>query len=360
MKAFSALTRRGKAMRLRRLAQSVLVQYDWVHPQLDYLGHGFNITFAVREDLQVHQRASVNTTDAHNASRFLLRVHRPGWHGAEAETHAAVQSEMYWLNALRNDTSLVAPIPYATRTGAYTASGRAEGVPDVYVCSALQWVNGRFQARAPKPIHFFRVGALSAQLHNHVAQWEIPADFARHSWDWHALFGGKVSFPGLSPEEIWALVPEAHRAVLEDAAEALQPVMENLGTGSDAWGLIHSDLHLDNVLFGGDEARPIDFDDCGFGHWLYDMAVTLWEWRLHEDWSAFRQAYLDGYAQHRALPHDQLPYLDTYIAGREASIGLAVVAMTQEIPEYRQYLAEDMRNVAETIRAIQRASKSEH
>ena len=349
MNDFATLSHRGKLTRLRRLVQTILPAYAWANPQLAYLGHGFNTTFCVR-----NAGDAVNTQSApHDPTRYLLRVHRPGWHGTEAETHAAVQSEMRWLNALNQETDLVVPQPFATKAGAYTVAGRAVGIPDAHVCSALGWVNGRFQARTPKPIHFYRVGALTAQLHNHGAAWTMPADFVRHSWDWDALFGGKISFPGLTPQEIWALVPDPHRAVLEDAALALQGVMAELGTSPNVWGLIHSDLHLENVLFAGDEARPIDFDDCGFGHWLYDIAVTLWEWRLHERWPSFRQAYLDGYSQHRPLPHDQLPYLDIYIAGREASIGLAVAAMTVEMPAYRQYLAEDMASAAQTIRAMQ-------
>jgi len=78
----------------------------------------------------------------------------------------------------------------------------------------------------------------------------------------------------------------------------------------------------------------------------------LWELRLHDHWSAFCQAFLDGYAQHRPVPLDQLPYLDTFIAAREAMIGLATAAMTREVPEYGEYLDEDMRSVAETIEAI--------
>ena len=160
-------------------------------------------------------------------------------------------------------------------------------------------------------------------------------------------------YPRLSASEIWAIVPEdPYRGVLEEAASSLQPVMDELGTGAEAWGLIHADLHLENVVFANGQARPIDFDDCGFGYWLYDIAVALWELRLHDHWSALYQAFLDGYAQHRPVPHDQLLYLDAFIAAREATIGLAMAAMTHDVPEYRVYLDEDMRNAAETIRAI--------
>jgi len=348
VKAFSTLTRRGQITRLRRLATSVLSEYDLVDPKLAYLGHGFNTTFCIHAEAG----APVGRRAGYNPHRYLLRVHRPGWHGTQQSTRTMVQSEMLWLSALRQHTNLVVPESLTTKDGAYTSVGRDEGVPEARVCSALRWVNGRFQARSPKPIHLYRVGVLTAQLHNHALAWTRPAGFARHRWDWDALFGDAISFTDLSASDVWEIVPAPYRAVLEEAAIAWQRVLDRWGKDAAVWGLIHADLHLDNVIFAAGEARPIDFDDCGFGYWLYDIAVALWELRLQDDWPAFRQAFLDGYAQHRPLPHDQLPYLDTFIAAREATIGLATAAMTREVPAYREYLDEDMRSVAETIEAI--------
>ncbi len=350
MNVFSTLTRRGQITRLRRLATSILPEYDLVDPKLAYLGHGFNTTFCIHAEAGV----SVVQSAGYDPNRYLLRVHRPGWHGTQQGTRTLVQSEMFWLSALRHHTNLVVPEPLATKGGAYTAVGRDEGVPEARVCSALRWVNGRFHAQSPKPIDLYRVGVLTAQLHNHAVAWTLPAGFARHRWDWDALFGDTISFTDLSASEVWEIVPAPYRPVLEEAAIALQLVLDVLGKDSEVWGLIHADLHLDNVIFATGEARPIDFDDCGFGYWLYDIAVVLWELRLQDHWSAFRQAFLDGYAQHRPVPHDQLPYLDTFIAAREAMIGLATAAMTREVPEYHEYLDEDMCSVAETIQAIVR------
>jgi Ser/Thr protein kinase RdoA (MazF antagonist) len=199
------------------------------------------------------------------------------------------------------------------------------------------------------------VGALAAQLHNHAAGWTIPAGFVRSAWGWDALFGDAIRFTPLSAPEVWALIPPSARRVFEEAALALRRAIGELGGDPEVWGLIHADLHLDNVLFAGGEARPIDFDDSGYGYWLYDIAVALWELRLHRHWPAFRQAFWDGYARHRPVPYGQLPYLDTFIAAREAMIGLATAAMMQEAPADIVYLEQDMCDVAERIEAIRHA-----
>jgi phosphotransferase family enzyme len=98
--------------------------------------------------------------------------------------------------------------------------------------------------------------------------------------------------------------------------------MAHLGEGADSFGLIHADLHLGNALFWGDEVRVIDFDDCGFGYWLYDIAVSLWELRHRNDYEQFRSALIDGYTRHRPLPPGDLAHLDDFIATRDVAFGL--------------------------------------
>ena len=45
--------------------------------------------------------------------------------------------------------------------------------------------------------------------------------------------------------------------------------------GRSASGLIHADLRSANLLVDGERTRIIDFDDCGLGWFLHDMASTL-------------------------------------------------------------------------------------
>ena len=67
-------------------------------------------------------------------------------------------------------------------------------------------------------------------------------------------------------------------------------------------GLIHGDLHQENYLFERGTARAIDFDDCGWGFFLYDVAVTLSEIEGRPRYAELRDALLDEYAGRRSLP----------------------------------------------------------
>lgn len=55
----------------------------------------------------------------------------------------------------------------------------------------------------------------------------------------------------------------------------LREADRQVGRGPDQFGFIHYDLSFSNVLFTAREAIPLDFDECGFGHYLQDLAVAL-------------------------------------------------------------------------------------
>ena len=102
--------------------------------------------------------------------------------------------------------------------------------------------------------------------------------------------------------------------------------------------MIHSDLNLGNLLFSEGEARAIDFDDCGPGYWMYDLAVALWNWRWDENWLRCRDVLINGYTQIRPLPERQLAYLDLFMASRRVDIALWSLGRTQEHPIFRHQI----------------------
>ncbi len=71
---------------------------------------------------------------------------------------------------------------------------------------------------------------------------------------------------------------------------------------AESFGLIHYDLHPGNFLFDGSQARMLDFDECGHGFYLFDLAHLLFEFMEHPRAPDFRRAALESYAQSRDIP----------------------------------------------------------
>jgi Ser/Thr protein kinase RdoA (MazF antagonist) len=206
-------------------------------------------------------------------------------------------------------------------------------VPAPRICSLLHWMRGRFYENNPQPRHIAAVGRLMAHLHNHTTSWRPPATFTRRRWDLAGLFGDNSGFH-LPEAQLWAQLPPAYAAQFCAVVEQTTAVMDSLDLEPDAMGLIHADLHLGNILFGLNaegrlEARPIDFDDCGIAHWVYDFAVILGDYITEDDYERFHDALLSGYAESRSLPLAQLKHLNTFIAARLVSLMLWVTDMAQ-------------------------------
>ena len=162
--------------------------------------------------------------------------------------------------------------------------------------------------------------------------WTLPDGFLRMRWDWETFFGNTMDYGGVSAAGCWDMLPAPVRGKFDEIARRMRTAMPGLGSKPDAFGLIHADLHLENALFDGDAVRLIDFDDCGFGHWIYDLAVPLWEYLDRSDYPEFRAALLDGYRERRELP--DLAHLDDFIATRHVAFGLWFAGMAQVNPAF--------------------------
>jgi Ser/Thr protein kinase RdoA (MazF antagonist) len=150
--------------------------------------------------------------------------------------------------------------------------------------------------------------------------------------------------------EAWALVPDRWRDAFQVVAQRVRKVMDAWGQGPDVYGLIHGDLGVDaNLLFWHGEARPIDFDDSGYGYWIFDLAVGLEHCWQDAVFPRYRDALLAGYAEHRSLPEEQIAQLELFIAAVEVYWDLWAIGGTQLYPYMRPEYEERIRRNAELV-----------
>jgi Ser/Thr protein kinase RdoA (MazF antagonist) len=288
VRPYDSLTPRGKLRRLRQLAPIALTHYDIPDPQLVFLSQGDNLIFRV---------------DAHD--RFVLRIHISKRHSP-----AMLASELVWLAALRQDTRLLVPTPVYTLQGTLVADVADACVPERYSCVVFRWLPGRHKFTSIRPADFYQIGSLMAQLHRLSERYVIPPGFTRPRWDWEAVCGEASSLWQKGPS-----VFSAHDlALLQQVATRLRSKMDSLGEASHVFGLIHSDLNLSNLLFSKGSVAAIDFEECAWGYYLSDIAVTLYQIeRLGAHVQTLRAAFFEGYEAVRSLPEGYEQQLDSFM-----------------------------------------------
>ncbi|MES2336412.1 MAG: phosphotransferase [Pseudomonadota bacterium] len=199
--------------------------------------------------------------DTWAAGDLILRLHRPGYH-----TKPEIAAELAWLNALQDLPGLNAVRPVAGSQGFVTEI-------DGRFLVAFARISGQeLQPGDDLARWFAPLGEITARLHLHAREWIRPPGFARLRWDLPGILG---------PNPNWGHWRQSQgldrhgEAVLARATEALSARLRAYGTGPEVFGLIHADLRLANLMIDGDRLTAIDFDDCGFGWWAYDLAAAL-------------------------------------------------------------------------------------
>jgi Ser/Thr protein kinase RdoA (MazF antagonist) len=293
MQAFETLTSRGQLCRLRRLAEEALSTYGVQPARMKPLAHMENTTFRV---------------ETSGGERFVLRIHRvSGSPFHPPRSTAEVRSETIWISALRGDTGLAVPEPVPTADGSLFTVAEVEGVPAPRVCVLFRWGKGRFLDASLTPWHLERVGEFIARLHDHAFRFEPPAGFTR--WRIGDLTREVAAYvAGFVGEHYGSRAG----SIVEVVMDSVQHARQELGTGPGVFGLIHADLHQENYLFHRGQVRAIDFDDCGWGHFAYDLAVPLSELRGRSDYASMRAALLRGYRAVRPLPAEHERYVEVF------------------------------------------------
>ena len=216
-----------------------------------------------------------------------------------------MHSELAWAQALREQAGLCTPVPLPATDGRTVVDLAGPGGVRHLVRFAA--VPGREPAPDALGEHAGRLGAIAATMHTHATGWCPPAGFTRFRWDLPAILGSKPRW-GRWQDGIGVGRDEAH--VLGRAADLVSDRLLDYGCGPDRFGLVHADMRLANLIVDGDRIAVIDFDDCGYSWFLFDLAATLSFVEDDPRVPSWCQDWLAGYARVRPLP----PRADTLAA----------------------------------------------
>ena len=280
MQTFDGPTAEVLLERIAAVARNALACYDLpAETTVSLINHSENMTYRV---------------DALPSGRkWALRVHREGYH-----TRNGIASELAWMNALREEAGVPTPIAVRGRDGALIHSVGAAGLPRPRNCVLFEWLAGAEPEESGSLTDMFEeLGEISGRIHRHSKAWRRPADFERLTWDYDTALGARPHWGrwqdgmGLDRERV---------ALLERVSATIRRRLDRYGKDPARYGVIHGDLRLANLLVDENGTRVIDFDDCGWGWYMYDYGTTL---SFIEDRPDVPEPH--GRLAHRLPPGDQ-------------------------------------------------------
>lgn len=274
MKPFHQSSYLSQVRRLRGLARSALHLYPLKVRRIDFIHHGENTTFKVLTQ---------------NNKKYLLRVHRNDYH-----TPAALLEEMKWLRRLPSSEGFAIPRPVLSKRGRLIETASGSGVPEPRNVSVFHWIEGTFFNARLKSETMFAIGQTLAQL-----QKGAPITKHRRYWTAEGLLGVQPKF-GPVAKLVGASVRD-QRTISAARKFYFRALKSYQSKFPRRLGLIHADAHFGNILKTPNGLGLIDFDDCGYGFHVYDLAVNLFSvegvlgkkhaYRL----PALTQALIEGY-----------------------------------------------------------------
>ncbi len=255
---------------------------------------------------------------------LVLRLHRLGY-----RTVPEIESELRWIQALREGAVVETPAPVPALDGTLVQSLPSPGGFPARFAVGFELVPGAEPEQGADLVDWFRIlGRLTAAMHQHTKNWTAPAGFTRKAWDFEAIFG---------PDPIWGDwraglgLDDAGRALAQRALDVVERRVTAFGKGRDRFGLIHADLRLANLMVEGAHLRVIDFDDCGFGWYAHDFATAVSFFEHEPIVPELMDAWVGGYRSRAPLSMEDEAELPVFVMLRRLML-VAWVASHAETP----------------------------
>jgi Ser/Thr protein kinase RdoA (MazF antagonist) len=249
----------------------------------DAIGRQIGLEYGFENDTECslwHRGVSDTYLLSASGRRFALRISRANW-----RTQEAISTELDLLEHLRTRGANVTT-PIVRRDGRCMTEVRApEGIR---IAVLFPWVPGRAPKRGEAE-QARLYGKLVAEMHS--AADGLPLVRSRPRMDLDYLLTTSISHIKPRLEELPDTVDR-----LDALAQRIRTQLDESTLEKLDWGFCHGDVHPDNARIDGEHIALFDFDSCGFGWRLLDLAAYRLDARWHgkEDvaWEPFSRGYL--------------------------------------------------------------------
>lgn len=222
-----------------------------------------------------------NVFEVGTANKYVIKIMERA-----SSPEANALAELEWLLYLHSQGMRV-PRPLRLKGNEYM-----QQISEEYYCIAFEKINGSHvlpsQNEGWGNVLFEKWGEAMGRLHFNARGYST--NIKRPHWSQNNVLLNLDTVP-LKPQ----LVQKWNR-YLKD--------LSSLPISSDHFGLIHGDLHHENLILTGDEITILDFGDSEYHWFVYDIAIAVYHSALtvskterDEFAKSFFNSFMNGYAR---------------------------------------------------------------
>ena len=257
--------------------------------------------------INISENATFKVSDPKSGLNTILRIHRPFYHSKQA-----IQSELDWVQSLRKIQLVRTPSIFPSGSGEQVILAQ-DSTGEQRHAVMFEFMPGAEPTEDRLVADFETLGAITARLHHQAKQWKRPSNFTRFTWDFETALG---------PNGHWGswrdglAMGQAELATLGKLSETIRKRLDIFGKSEDRFGLVHADMRLANLLVAGEDVTVIDFDDCGFSWYMYDLGSSVSFIEDHPLVPDMTAAWVNGYRKVAPLSKEEEAELPTFIMFR--------------------------------------------
>jgi len=244
---------------------------------------------------------------------------------------------MMWLMALKQDTDIIVPEVLRANDGSLVQTLSGPNFDQPRHATVYSFLPGTEPSEDNLIEEFGRLGRISARMNQHAKSWVRPVNFKRHSWTPTVILDDQLNW-GRWQDGV--NIDGEALDLLTRIDTTVRTRLTQLPTGNDHYGLIHADLRLANLLEDGESTAIIDFDDCGDGWYLSDLATALSFLEERPDVPELIASWLDGYRSVEPIPSDIEAEIPTLIMLRRLQL-IGWVGYQQQHLEFAREIGKD-------------------
>ena len=251
-------------------------------------------------------------------------------------TQQMIESEMVWLQALEKHPNVTVPVVLVDNQGKTVHSLNVASSENTRFVSVYSFLPGTEMPEDNLHSVFQTLGKVTSALNDHSKTWITPEGFQRPEWTVRSI---------LEDQNEWGSWENGVN-VKEDALRLLKTVeatiylrSEQFPTDHANFGLIYADLRTTNVLVDGVDLAIIDFDDCGYGWYIFELASALSFMEERPDVEDLVNRWLAGYREQGSISEDLIEEFPTFMMLRRLLL-LGWVGYQQKHLEFAREIGE--------------------